>query len=182
MCLASGAARNWGIWRPLELMLYLLVPWLLVLPWSIVFHLSLLLMGASLLHHGPLETYGPGAGARVQALVLWYAISFAPNLAAAYLYRRRDRTVSRHNALLLGHMLIPANYIAYAACWRALGRLLRGENGWAKTQRAGESLGALPSSCAHPRVISVPPNTGEGLVGSIVLPTQALPVDHVDAA
>ncbi|AUG81565.1 N-acetyl-glucosamine transferase [Kitasatospora sp. MMS16-BH015] len=134
----------------LELLLYLLVPWLLVLPWSVVFHLSLAAVVVSMGEHGGWSTIALEPGAHLQSLALWYCLSFSPNLATAFLYRRRDRTVNPITALVLGHLLIPANYIAYTACWRATLRMLRGRTGWAKTARVSErALTAVPLPAQH---------------------------------
>jgi hypothetical protein len=41
-------------------------------------------------------------------------------------------------SFLLGHLLLVGNYCTFAACWRALFRLLTGASGWQKTARITE--------------------------------------------
>ncbi|MBB4928162.1 glycosyltransferase family 2 protein [Kitasatospora kifunensis] len=123
----------------LEMILYLLVPWTLVLPWSIVFHASLFVMLDGMTTHGYALLFGPDSTPGAESIALWYGLSFAPNLVAAYFYRLRAPEVSWLRALVLGHLLVPANYIAYVACWRALRRLCQGKTGWVKTARVKET-------------------------------------------
>lgn len=132
----------------LELIAYLLVPWLLVLPWSVVFNISVLWMvlSWSQMVGSPLASAGFGTG--IGGWLLWYLLSFAPNLAAGFLYRYRDPEVSLLRALALGHALVPNNYIAYTSCWRAVDRMIKGYSGWAKTQRVAE--GAAPVVATAP--------------------------------
>lgn len=141
----------------MEMMLYLLVPWTLVLPWSIVFHVNLALMVAQLVEHGGLDGLGPDPVSRAQALILLYVESFLPNLAAAYLYKRRDPSASWLMALTLGHLLVPGNYIAYTACWRALIRTLRGQTAWTKTQHVPEAAGTgVPAPAGLDATVPMP--------------------------
>lgn len=121
-----------------ELSLYLLVPWLLVLPWSIVWHISLVL-SAGTLSFPMVEVYGSPVLGRALILLAFYIFSFAPHLTAGYLYFRQDRRLGRTRSLVLGHLLLPWNYVAFIACWRGLAQMLRGQNGWAKTNRLAES-------------------------------------------
>lgn len=135
-------ARLGELWRSrrashatvLEMTLYLLSPWALVLPWSVMFHLSVLEMVVALVHYGPAGLFGPHLG----GLAVLYAVSFAPFLIAGLLYRSRDPSQSGLRAIVLGHLLLPASYITYAAAWLALFRLLTGRHGWAKTARDKE--------------------------------------------
>lgn len=123
----------------LETSTYLLVPTALILPWSILGHISLFQLGHDVLYRAPnLSVAGsPGLG-KVLDLVLLYLVSFAPNIFAGYLYFRRDRAVGRFRAFVVGHAMIPYNYVAYAAVWRAVWRLARGTHGWDKTARTVE--------------------------------------------
>jgi 1,2-diacylglycerol 3-beta-glucosyltransferase len=144
------SARVPEIWRnpylsnaaALEMCLYLLLPVLLVLPWSIVFHLVIADTLRKVLQPSSYTVFGTGGLARILTLLLWYIVSFLPNIALGYLYHRRDRTVGRTRSFLLAHALIPYNYIAYAATWAALWRILRGRRGWTKTTRSIEPMGA----------------------------------------
>nr|WP_240979877.1 glycosyltransferase [Streptomyces sp. HNM0574] len=128
----------------LEVTMYLLVPWVLVLGWSVLFHLTL---AVTVFHLSHGQLWGQGLST-VPAALLWYVVSFFPNLIAACLYRRRAGDCSLLRSLLLGHVLLPANYVAYAAVWRGLLRMLRRRHGWDKTRRvldtAPAPAGALP--------------------------------------
>jgi cellulose synthase/poly-beta-1,6-N-acetylglucosamine synthase-like glycosyltransferase len=140
------AARRLGdVWRSsrlahaaaVELTLYLLVPWVLVLPWSIVWHISLLL-SAGTLSFPTIELLGSPVAGRAALLGAFYLFSFAPHLTAGYLYLRQDRAMGRLRAIVLGHLLLPWNYVAFIACWRGFAGLLRGQHGWDKTARVVE--------------------------------------------
>lgn len=123
----------------LEVILYLLVPWVMVLPWSLLFH-----VGA---YHTVTYLGGPEARsifssslvAKVAIMVAWYVLSFLPSIVAGYLYYRQDRSLGRARSIFLGHMLVVTNYLAYVACWRGFFRMQRGETGWQKTSRVRES-------------------------------------------
>ena len=138
------ASRLPELWRSeisqlplIEVTSYLLVPWIIVLPWSILQQWILLQL-----------VFGSGGGVFATDLgswpwqlgyaVLWYMLSFLPNLLIGLTYARRTRAVSLRRALLLGHLMILWNYIGYAATWRALFRLVRGKTGWDKTTRTAE--------------------------------------------
>ena len=122
----------------IELTSYLLVPWLIVLPWSIlqqwVLYQVLFNSGRAVIA----TQLGPAPWVIGYAL-LWYVISFLPNLVIGLVYARRTRTVSIWTALLLGHLMILWNYIGYIAAWRAIFRMIRGQRGWDKTSRTVDS-------------------------------------------
>jgi 1,2-diacylglycerol 3-beta-glucosyltransferase len=122
----------------IELTSYLLVPWLIVLPWSIlqqwVLYEVLFQSGRAVFA----TQLGPAPWVVGYAL-LWYVISFLPNLVIGLVYARRTRTVSIWTALLLGHLMILWNYIGYVAAWRAVIRMVRGSRGWDKTARTADS-------------------------------------------
>lgn len=122
----------------LELSTYLLVPWVFVLPWSIVGHYALYqsirALGAQL---AGLSSSSSNAAA-FGLLGFWYVTGFLPNIVLGVIYFRRDRAVGRVHALALAHLMIPYNYLGYAAAWRAAWRLARGTTGWAKTDRVVE--------------------------------------------
>lgn len=123
----------------LEVTSYLLVPWLIVLPWSILqqWIIYQLLVGSG---RGIFATGLNGVPWRVTYGLLWYILSFAPNLLIGFVYARRTRAVTLRRAFVLGHLMIAWNYIGYIAVWRALSRMLRGVTNWDKTTRSVEML------------------------------------------
>ncbi|MGP3691539.1 glycosyltransferase [Streptomyces sp. IBSNAI002] len=128
----------------LEITLYLLVPWALTLPWSVIFHVALVMMVTQLATGNEIGfiQFGGSVSQLAFTSAVYYFLSFFPMHMAGYFYYRRDRGFGIFKSLLLGHTLLIANYVAYAAAWRAVGRMILGRNGWAKTARtAGESLG-----------------------------------------
>jgi 1,2-diacylglycerol 3-beta-glucosyltransferase len=128
----------------IEVTSYLLVPWLIVLPWSILqqWIIYQLITGSG---HGIFATGLGGFSWRVTYAVLWYVLSFAPNLLIGFIYARRTRAVTMRRALVLGHLMIAWNYIGYLAAWRAVGRMFRGSSDWTKTSRTSESGDRLPA-------------------------------------
>jgi len=127
----------------LEVSSYLLVPWLIVLPWSILqqWIIYQLVTGSG---HGIFATGLGGLSWRVTYAVLWYVLSFAPNLVIGFIYARRTRAVTMRRALVLGHLMIAWNYIGYLAAWRAVARMLRGNTDWTKTSRSREPIEERP--------------------------------------
>ena len=122
----------------LEVTAYLLVPWVIVLPWSIlqqwVFY--------ELIFGNGRNIFAQGLGSipwQVAYGVMWYVLSFLPNILVGLTYSRRTRSVSVLYALLLGHLMIIWNFVGYIAAWRAVGRMIIGKGGWAKTNRSVES-------------------------------------------
>jgi cellulose synthase/poly-beta-1,6-N-acetylglucosamine synthase-like glycosyltransferase len=122
----------------LELSIYIMVPWMLVLPWSVLFNYGMFAFVGGLAMGGNVNGMGQGAGQQAVTLALWYVMSFGPNWMAGYLYSRQQREASLPKALLLGHLLILANYVTYISCWRALYRMLSGQGAWDKTKREVE--------------------------------------------
>jgi 1,2-diacylglycerol 3-beta-glucosyltransferase len=112
----------------LEITSYLLTPFVLILPWSILFPLGLYEFANSMVT-GSLD---------VSRVLVFYILSTAPMIHAAVAYRKRRPSLSRRRAFLLAHLLVPYNAIAFAATWKGLIRLLRGQNGWDKTNRVLE--------------------------------------------
>jgi GT2 family glycosyltransferase len=121
----------------LEVTSYLLVPWLIVLPWSVLqqWIIYQLITGSG---HGIIATGLTGLSWQATYAVLWYVLSFAPNLLIGLIYARRTRAVTLRRALILGHLMIAWNYIGYVAAWRAVSRMLRHRTDWAKTSRSRE--------------------------------------------
>jgi 1,2-diacylglycerol 3-beta-glucosyltransferase len=125
----------------LEVTSYLLVPWLIVLPWSVLqqWIIYQLIAGSG---QGIFATGLGGLSWRVTYALLWYVLSFAPNLLIGFIYARRTHAVTLRRALVLGHLMIAWNYIGYLAAWRALSRMTRGRTNWTKTTRSGEGVEA----------------------------------------
>ena len=122
----------------IEVTSYLLVPWVIVLPWSILqqWILFQVIFGSGRgIYAGDLGS----PGWKLAYGVLWYLLSFLPNVAIGWTYSRRTRAVSLAHALLLGHLMILWNYVGYLATWKALVRMLRKRNGWDKTARSIET-------------------------------------------
>jgi cellulose synthase/poly-beta-1,6-N-acetylglucosamine synthase-like glycosyltransferase len=123
----------------LELTVYLMVPWALVLPWSIIFNYNLLIMLLWVL--GWVSSPGLGASLtqKIATLIFWYTLSCLPIYMAGFLYGRQERKVGYVRAFFIGHLLLLGNYVTYAACWRAVYRLITGAHGWEKTRRHDEA-------------------------------------------
>lgn len=120
-----------------EAIAYLLVPWVLVLPWSILQQLLIVFTLAGV-DTGIITGISSTGAVRWVAIALWYALSLMPNILIGLVYARRTRTVSLGRSMLLGHLMLLYNYVGYLAAWRAVGRMIRGRRGWAKTARAME--------------------------------------------
>ncbi|MFT2019404.1 glycosyltransferase [Streptomyces sp. 796.1] len=94
---------------------------------------------------------GAGAGALAGLVALWplaaglAAVSIAPFLLWGPVYRR-DRAPDRSLAVSLGWGLALWLYAyhLFPASARALGRMVRGRSGWAKTRRNAEAVTAGP--------------------------------------
>ncbi|WP_018350003.1 glycosyltransferase [Longispora albida] len=126
-----------------ELSLYLLVPWVLDLPWSILWHFAMI----GFVLHAP-DYFVTGSGPLVFGLSVatWYAFSFGPAIAAAYMQKKRSPGTGWLQALLIGHSFIVMNYVFFVCVWRAFAALVAGKpSTWAKTARVFES-GAAPAS------------------------------------
>lgn len=137
----------------LELTVCLMVPWALVLPWSIIFNYNLLIMLLWVLGW----VSSPGLGAtltqKIATLVFWYTLSCLPIYMAGFLYGRQERKVGYVRAFFIGHLLLLGNYVTYAACWRAVYRLITGAHGWEKTRRQDE---ARPQPATPGRLVAAP--------------------------
>lgn len=120
----------------IEMMLYLLVPWILDLPWSVLYHLICLQIAIKLWQS---ETLADPTWAMFAAVAGWYVLAFWPALLTGWFARRRDRAMSWRLALLLGHCFVVTNYLSYVCTWRALSRIVRGRTGWTKTARLGDA-------------------------------------------
>jgi 1,2-diacylglycerol 3-beta-glucosyltransferase len=122
----------------LEITLFLLVPWVLVLPWSILFGYTMWLMIRRTADWYSASAMGDDELQHTVSLVLWYVVSFAPNWIVGYLYQRLDRKTRFWKGIAVGHLLLVANLVAYAAAWKALYRIATGRHSWTKTERNRE--------------------------------------------
>jgi UDP-N-acetylglucosamine 2-epimerase (non-hydrolysing) len=143
----------------LEVTSYLLVPWLIVLPWSILqqWIIYQIFFGSG---HGIFASGLGGASWRVSYALLWYVLSFAPNILIGFVYSRRTRAVTLRRALVLGHLMIAWNYVGYIAAWGAVFRMVRGRTNWDKTTRSTEPVKSAILQTLAPRPVvadAVPP-------------------------
>lgn len=141
MCIARFPALARSRYLPtarfLELTSYLLVPWVLVLPWSIIQQYILF----RLVTEGvDVATEGLVGWQRVAMWLLWYVVSFAPQLYWGIVYYRRTSTYSFARAMLMAHLMLPWSYFGFICVWRALFRIVLRRNGWAKTAREEEDV------------------------------------------
>lgn len=121
----------------IEMVLYLLVPWLFDLPWSVLYHVILVELGMGVGHLGLFS------GTPIQQVLeigLWYLLGFWPALITAVMARRRDPAMGWLRALKLGHCFVATNYLSYVCAWSALARIVRKQNGWVKTVRVHEGV------------------------------------------
>lgn len=74
-------------------------------------------------------------------LLSTYLLAVGPAVAYSVVYwtRERDSGLSLPKAVALGHIYVAYGLIWYLAGWRAVGRTVRGESGWAKTERTAEA-------------------------------------------
>lgn len=130
--------------RALELSTYILTPWLTILPWSLLFHWAVI----GFIVDGPsFFAFVTDSLTLLIGLVIWYALTFGPVFVGAYVYYRRDENREMWQSLLMAHCFPLMNYLAFAAVWSALARILKGEHGWQKTARVQEGLAAAVDDC-----------------------------------
>jgi cellulose synthase/poly-beta-1,6-N-acetylglucosamine synthase-like glycosyltransferase len=135
-----AGARIPEIWRSptlrhtsaVEAILYLLVPWVLDLPWSILYHLAVVMF---VLHSETNGVFAQDSAGHIVGWIALYVVAFYPAIVTSVLCFRRDPQVGLWHSILLGHSFVLMNYLSWACSWRALFRMLRGQNGWAKTDR-----------------------------------------------
>jgi cellulose synthase/poly-beta-1,6-N-acetylglucosamine synthase-like glycosyltransferase len=151
------SARIPELWRSndlsgtafVETTTYLLAPLLLVLPWSVLFtwglYRTVCLAGGT----PPFELWHNTTVSRLAVLLTWYVVSFAPMLAAAVVYHRRT-DVSLWRSFGYAHVAMLGSYLTFVATWKAVGRVLRGQETWAKTARAHEPVARPTSATASP--------------------------------
>lgn len=129
-----------------ETTIYLLSPVVLALPWSVLFNLALVSFAASIVQADL------ALNSKLLRLAIWYALSFLPAFLSGWMYCRREDGTSFRRALLYGHAMVGYAYLTWWCAWSALGRILAGRQGWAKTSRVEEpatpSVGALAAAAA----------------------------------
>jgi 1,2-diacylglycerol 3-beta-glucosyltransferase len=78
-----------------------------------------------------------------------YVLAFGPSCAYGYVYWLAERAegVSLLRVLAWAHLYVVYGLMWYAAGWRAVGRILRRQSGWAKTERSAEP-GLINSTAA----------------------------------
>jgi 1,2-diacylglycerol 3-beta-glucosyltransferase len=121
----------------IEMVAYLLIPFILTLPWSIIGQWALAVSLIRLYHGLQGKILGSGIALRLAFGMVWYLVGFFPTLTLAAIYRRRAGCTRRH-AMALGHLLLAYNYLMYVAAWRGLSRMVRNRTGWAKTEHQEE--------------------------------------------
>jgi 1,2-diacylglycerol 3-beta-glucosyltransferase len=146
----------------LELTLYLAVPWTLVLPWSVLFNYNLIKMVGWIAGWESRPVLGAGLVQQVSTVLFWYALSCVPIWLAGLYYWRQQRDKGLLRSFLLGHLLLLGNYCTFAACWRALYRLLTGANSWQKTARLAEPAAPLRVPVPVPAAAAGPAGTHRG--------------------
>lgn len=70
--------------------------------------------------------------------VLTYVIAFLPSVMVTLYYRSRSRDISLPRTIVLAHLMPLYQMMWLVAGWRAVGRMISGKNGWAKTARIGQ--------------------------------------------
>ena len=128
----------------IEVISYLSVPLGLILPWSVV---SIANIPLTIAHLGRVGSAPSSLAAKVAIGTSWYALSFFPHLITGWFYwRSRAGETSRLKAFLLAHGFVLYTFITFAATWRAIARIVKGEHGWVKTER----IGAVSTSSSGP--------------------------------
>ncbi|MBM3676439.1 MAG: glycosyltransferase [Actinobacteria bacterium] len=122
----------------LETTLYLITPAFVMLPWSVAFTAGLVYFAYNLIVHRMMPFDGVGVHTYYYA-VFWYMLTFLPPVVLGLLYARRTEEENVVSAVLKGHVQVFYAYLNMAAGWRALGRIVLGRNGWAKTARVVET-------------------------------------------
>jgi 1,2-diacylglycerol 3-beta-glucosyltransferase len=138
---ASNRIANVAV---LEVVSYLLIPYLIVLPWSILSQLGIAVTLSEAQTLGaPIS--GGTLSVKVIALAAWYVISFAPTIVCGLVYARRQEDMSLLRGALFAHVLVLWNYVLFVACWRAVFRMVTGRTSWVKTARLAEVTSAPPA-------------------------------------
>lgn len=123
--------------RALELSAYILTPWVTILPWSILFHWALL---GIIFDGGAFFAFVSNSATLLVGIAFWYFLTLGPVFVSAWVYYKRDDRKEFWVSLLHAHCFPLINYLAFAAVWSALARILKSQNGWDKTRRIQENL------------------------------------------
>jgi len=97
-----------------------------------------------------------------------YALTFGPALIYSYVYwtRERDSGMRLLRVAGLAHLYVCYGAMWYAAGWWAVGRTLRGQTGWAKTDRITEAPVAAPLPTAVSAMTGQPQSLRPALAGA----------------
>lgn len=68
-----------------------------------------------------------------------YFFTFGPAMLLSLIYLKSERSLGLGRALVLAHLFVPYSLLWMVAGWRAVGRILLGKKGWAKTERLKEN-------------------------------------------
>jgi len=81
-------------------------------------------------------------------ILITYALSFGPATVYSTVYWTKERTrgVSLPRCWAWGHLYALYGLMWYAAGWWALGRVIKGSNSWAKTERLAEAAEIVGAS------------------------------------
>lgn len=78
----------------------------------------------------------------VLLLLGWYLLGFGLAPVYGWVYWRREPAIGLGRAIWLGHAYSLYGYLWFASGWRAIGRMISGQSGWAKTRRTAETAPA----------------------------------------
>jgi 1,2-diacylglycerol 3-beta-glucosyltransferase len=145
-----------------DLLYHLSSPALLLVASLLTASFLVSMVGSVLLAIGGVSPWSPW-------LLSAYILAFGPSCAYGYVYWRCERSEGASLLRVLGwsHLYVAYGLMWYAAGWRAVGRVLRRQTGWAKTERSAEPVvdarlvgGVVPQAVDSPadsRPPAVPP-------------------------
>jgi cellulose synthase/poly-beta-1,6-N-acetylglucosamine synthase-like glycosyltransferase len=121
----------------LEISYCLVQPWV-VLVSTLLYPLPWITLGVAYLRHPVLaERFGAEGGWTLLAMYLVAALTQLAVWGITY-WRKCERPIGALRAVGLGIAFSLMVYISYTATWRAVYRMVRRSNGWAKTRRNAE--------------------------------------------
>lgn len=100
--------------------------------------LTLLLAGTAAGAISPGGVFADGPLKAGLLLLGWYVLAFGLAPVYGWVYWRNERSVGLARAILLGHVYSLYGYLWFASGWRAVGRMVSGRSGWAKTKRTAD--------------------------------------------
>lgn len=86
----------------------------------------------------PGAALGGVAGGGWTVLLLLYLMTFGLNLLYGFTYWLREPGTNLAGAIALAHGFTVYSYLWFPAGWMAVGRIIRGRRGWAKTARTSD--------------------------------------------